>query len=96
MKVKIKVYQNELESVLDRIQIWGSQYEWSDNSPNFYIELDVLPFSEDSDRFVVPAESTVAAPEVAASYGLVEMLKAKKVQPAKSQMDELRTLLKGE
>lgn len=95
MKVQIKICQNELESVLDRIQTWGSHYEWSDNSPNFYIELNVLPFSDDSDRFAEPVEPTVAAPEVAASYGLVEMLKAKKA-PAKSQMDELRTLLKGE
>lgn len=94
MKVQIKIYQNELESVLDRIQTWGSQYEWYDSSPNFYIELDVSPFSEDTDRFDVPTEPK--ADDVTTSKGLIEMLKAKKVAPAKNQMDELRTLLKGE
>lgn len=96
MKVQIKVYKNELESVLDRIQTWGSQYEWCHTSPNFYIELDMLPLDEGTDRFALPVEASEDVPQV--SNGLIDFLNAKKAESskAKTQMDELRVLLKGE
>ncbi len=98
MKVQIKVYEHELESVLDRIQAWGSNYEWADTSPNFYIELNVLPSHYTdalTDRFADVDHPTVSSKETISD--IISKYKASNTRPsAHEQMEQLRQLLRGE
>jgi hypothetical protein len=98
MKVQIKVYEHELESVLDRIQAWGSNYEWADTGPNFYIELNVLPSHYTdalTDRFADVDHPTVSSKETISD--IISKYKASNTRPsAHEQMEQLRQLLRGE
>lgn len=72
MNVKIKIYNFELESMLDRIQQWGHQYDWGGVSghPNFQIELVIEKDLEGveqkyiGDRFAEPQTETTNSEKI--------------------------------
>ncbi len=92
MRVKIEIYQSELESVLDRIQAWGENYNWYDTGPNFQIELQVRPAYYDrmiKDRFVDPEYKNETIENIVSKYTNTR-------PSAHEQMEQLRQLLRGE
>lgn len=77
MKVKIKIYNFELESMLDRLQFWGSNYDWGGVSghPNIEIELDVLPDPEGLEKKYVGDRFDDQPSETTNSDSILDMLK---------------------
>ena len=94
MNVKIKIYNFELESMLDRIHFWGSNYDWGGVSghPNFEIELIVEKDLDDVEQKYIGDRFARDVAHTDTKESLIDLLKEKNIMESSPTLSDF---LKG-